>query len=194
MSVLSKKYTQSINDQTDPALEDLVSEAQALFKVLDSISKKIRNLEKKLDENKAYFPFKYSVFKEKILKPLSTDASNVHEQQAESYVYLGYNSYVEWYLSWDEDENSKRFRLCLVSQRQEFTVVDIEGYPTESSSPLINEIVSKKPLIETDLSTRLKFAEYLQIFIKRFQEHLQCYRTSIERQHLDSFDDEVPFY
>ena len=193
MKTLSNQSLLS-SSQTDPALDELVREAQALFQALDNTSAKIRDLENKLGKIKAHFPFSYPVHKEQVHDALSTDATDLHKQKAEFHTYLGYNTYVEWHLSWEEEDNkSQNFRLFLISRRQEFTLVEGEEHPIESYYPLVDQVISKIPLIETNLPTRLKFAEYLQIFIKRFQEHLQRYRISIEGQQLDSVDDGVPF-
>lgn len=193
MSIAQNANQSVTKNQIDPALEELVSEAHALFKSLDVASTKIRELEKKLGEIKAHFPFSYSVCKEDIINPLDADCAEKHKRNAEPYSYFGYNSYQEWSIAWEEDDKSKNFRLFLVSRRQEFTIVDFEGDPSESGSPLVDELVFKKPLIETDLATRLKFIEHLHFFIKKFKEHLQRYRTSIEGKQIGSFDDEIPF-
>jgi hypothetical protein len=191
---ISQKTDQSVTkNQIDPALAELVSEAHSLFQALDAASSKIRDLEKKLGEIKAHFPFSYDVSKEEILNPITADHVEVHKRHAEPYSYFGYNSYMKWSIAWEEDDKSKNFRLFLISRKQEFTVVDFEGDPSEARSPLIDELVFKKPLIETDLSTRLKFIEHLQCFIQKFKEHLQRYRTSIEGTQIDSFDDEIRF-
>lgn len=193
MSVTQKTNQSITKNQTDPALEELVSEAHTLFKALDAASTKIRDLEKRLGEIKAHFPFSYRVCKEDILNPLDADRAEMHKRHAEPYSYFGYNSYLESNIAWEEDDKSKNFRLFLISRRQEFTVVDFEGDPSECRSPLVDELVFKKPLIETDLATRLKFIEHLHFFIQKFKEHLQRYRISIEEKQIDSFDDTIPF-
>jgi hypothetical protein len=193
MSITQKKNQSITRNQTDLTLEELVSEAHALFKALDAASAKIRDLEKRLGATKAHFPFSYCVCKENIPNPLDADRVEMHKRRAEPYSCFGYNSYLESSIAWEEDDKSKNFRLFLISRRQEFTVVDFEGDPSESRSPLIDELVFKKPLIETDLATRLKFIEHLYFFIQKFKEHLQRYRTSIEEKQIGSFDDEIPF-
>lgn len=186
MSIAQKTDQSVTKNQIDPALEELVSEAQTLFKVLDAASGKIRDLEKRLGEIRAHFPFSYPVYKEEILSP-PTAADDLN-------LYLGQsNCYIEWYFAWEEDDKSNNFRLFLISRRQEFAVEDFGGDLSESRSPLTNELVFKKPLIETDLATRLKFIEHLHFFIKQFKEYLQSYRTSIEGKQIDSFDVEAPF-
>ncbi|NNM42808.1 MAG: hypothetical protein HKM07_00505 [Chlamydiae bacterium] len=186
MSIAQKTDQSVTKNQTDSALEELVSEAHTLFKVLDAGSAKIRDLEKRLGEIRAYFPFSYPVYKEEILSlPTAADELNL---------YLGeHNCYTQWYIAWEEDDKSKNFRLFLVSRRQEFVVRDLGGNMAESRSPIVDELVFKKPLIETDLATRLKFIEHLHFFIQKFKEHLQRYRISIEEKQIDSFDDTVPF-
>ncbi len=183
----AQKTNQSIEkNQSDPALEELVSEAHSLFKAVDAASAKIRDLEKKLGEIKAHFPFSYSVCKEEIFSP-PTAADELN-------LYLGQsNCYIAWYIAWEEDDKSKNFRLFLISRRQEFAVADFGGDLAESRSPIVDELEFKRPLIETDLPTRLKFIEHLHFFIQKFKEHLQRYRTSIEEKQIGSFDDTIPF-
>ena len=194
MSIKQKTNQSVTKNQTDPALEELVFEAHALFKALNAASTKIRDLEKRLGEIKAHFPFSYRVCKEGILiNPIDADRAEMHKRQACPYPYLGYNSYLEWSIAWEEVDKSKDFRLFIISRRQEFTIADVEGDASESRSPLVDELVFKKPLIETDLATRLKFIEHLHFFIQKFKEHLQRYRISIEEKQIDSFDDTFPF-
>ncbi len=181
---------QSILDthQLNLAIKELVGESQSLFQAMDNASAIIRNFEKSMGENKAHFSFSYAVHKESV--PNMHETNGNHEENVGPWCYVGYNSYLEWSLSWEEDEKSNRFRLFLISHRQEFTVADIEGDCQESRSPLVNQIEFKKPLIETDLSTRLRFVEHLQKFVKKFTEHLTRYRESIEKM---NFNEKIPF-
>lgn len=191
MSIEQKAEQSTIKSKTDPAVEGLVSEAQALFNILDAASTKIRDLEKKLTEIKAHFPFSYRVCKENMNLPIDTHKVEMHKRQAEPFIYIGYNTYLEQSISWEEDDKSEKFRLFLVARRQEFTIVDIDADPAEEPLPLVNEVVFKKPLIESDLPTRLKYIEHLHSFIKKFKEHLQHYRKTIEGKLVD-FNDEIP--
>lgn len=184
---LSKQSILDAN-QLSSAIKDLLGESQSLFQVMDNASSIIRNFEKSMGESKAHFPFSYAVHKESV--PNTHETDGMHEKNVGPWGYIGYNSYLEWHLAWEEDEKSDRFRLFLISRRQEFTVADVEGDFQESRSPLINQIEFKKPLIETEMATRLRFVEHLQVFVKKFTEHLKRYRESIEKV---NSDDVIPF-
>lgn len=181
---------QSILDasQLNSAVKELLGESQSLFQVMDNASSIIRNFEKSMGEIKAHFPFSYAVRKESV--PNTQETAGMHEKNVGRCNYIGYNSYLEWHLAWEEDEKSDRFRLFVISRRQEFTVAFLEGDSRESISPLINQIEFKKPLIEIEMATRLCFVEHLQVFVKKFTEYLKRYRESIEKV---NYDDAIPF-
>lgn len=101
-------------------------------------------------------------------------------------------TYVEWYLAWHEDNTSKRFRLFLISQQKEFTVADVEGNLQESKLPLNDKVVFKKPLIETDLGSRLKYFIHLNHFVFAFTDYLKNYRKSIDCVNF-SLENGIPF-
>jgi hypothetical protein len=169
-------------DQIDSPLTELVSEVQAVFRSLDCASAKIRELEDNLQGIKAHFPFDYRVQKSKTPGVFTEEADARHRPNAEPFTYVGYSVHEEWYLSWEINENSKEkaFRLFLICKEKEFTVADVEGDPSESITPMIDRVISKKALIETDLPTRLRFIPYLDGFVLSFTEHLRKYRESIE--------------
>jgi hypothetical protein len=120
----------------------LTVEAKALFNVLDSSSKRIRELESSLSELKAHFPFHV---------PLPESSSLDMEGP--------------WFLAWDLDDNSQKFRLLLIGS-------------VSTGSSAAEDI--RKPLIEADLATRLRFSEYLSTFIRCFKKHLHDHRIAIE--------------
>jgi len=174
-------------------LDDLVNEAQALFQALDNTSGKIRDLEKRLSELKANFPFTYLLREDKSSVIHSLEQRHFDRRFEQDPAHLGYCPNICWYLSWDADENSKNFRLFLLSRLKEVIVWVHHGEPVEGFIPHESEILFKRPLIEVDLPTRLQFAEYLSAFISHFKEYLKRYRMSIEGQKVVAFDDEVPF-
>ncbi len=196
MTTLSKLEQSALlsNDPIDLSLRELLGEAQALFRVLDLTSKRITNFEHNLTESKAHFPFSYLVKKDYVFFPKNPESEDAHKLNAEPYTYVSYNTLIEWYLAWEEDGKSKKFRLFLISRKKEFTVVNIDSdSPVESRAPLFDEVSFKKPLIETDIPTRLQFAEHLHAFILGFKEYLHQYRTSIEGEDLNSDGEEIPF-
>jgi hypothetical protein len=190
-----KSNTTDLNrDQIDSAFQSLKAEAQSLFQVLDYASEKIRDLEHNLSELKAHFPFRSLLLKGKPSMTFSlrdNQLSNVVLPTHRS--NIGYCTRECWYLAWEPDETTKKFRLFLISAEQEVPVLlgreDLLEDLMETEIPK-----SKKPLIETDLPTRLRFSEYLIRFISDFKGHLRRYRALIEGQSLAAFpNDEVPF-
>jgi hypothetical protein len=158
----------------DSSLKELVAEATILFKTLDSASNTIRELESCLKELKAHFPFRYCVCEEKESPPKPAE-----EHHKASYpLVLGYRAKVYWYLAWELEDNSKSYRLCLISEER-----DIVAYNDDDRiylDEVHSKILSKKPLIETDLSTRLRHSQHLLPFINSFKEHLRSARILIE--------------
>jgi hypothetical protein len=177
MSKLHKTALESNETSSiDSSLRDLVLEAKTLFKVLDSASNKIRELETSLRELKAHFPFRYKIFEEK--ESLPKPAEERHEAAFIS--VRAYHTQIFWYLAWEQEEVSKNYRLCLVSEEKEivgYTVDDVERvYSAETSS----KTVFKKPLLEADISTRLRYAKHLLPFLNAFKEHIRTSRILIE--------------
>jgi len=149
--------------------------AHQLFLHLDTISDHIRILEKKLSELKAHFPFRKIIFKEdsSVLKNLEER----HKDYSFPGIILGYFTQIYWYLAWEQDENSNNFRLLLISEEKEFiNFCEEEVYV---NNEINSKILSKKPIIETDLATRVKFGQYLKNFLDTFTEHLSFQRMQI---------------
>lgn len=165
-------------DSIDNAIDDLVKEAKSLFHVLDSMSERIRDLEKQLRDLNANFEFSIPLREEKAsIKPLEERHQEIYDTSNDR---LGHQCSDCWYLSWESDEKSKSFRLFLLSKLKETIVWRDDGSAYEPALPIEGEIVFKRPLIETDLQTRLKFSEYLPVFIVKFTEYMKTYRLSIE--------------
>lgn len=194
MTELSKSKQSSISKESiNFQLDDLANEAQGLFQALDSKSNEIRNLEKRLSELKAHFPFTYFLREDKssVINPL--EERHLNRNLGQDPAYLGYCSNTCWHLSWEADENSKNFRLFLLSTLKEVIVWANHGESVEGIAPHEpEEVLSKRPLIEFDLQTRLQFVQYLSGFIIHFKEYLRRYRVAIERQEVDLLFDEMP--
>lgn len=176
------------NHSLEISLKELVTEANLLFKSLDASSNTLRELESSLKELKANFPFRYKIKEEKMSFALPPK-----EEHIAKYLYpQRYFTQISWYLGWEGEDDSKNFRLLLISEERE--IVDYYaqtrgGYDDEvhfSDKDIRQEEVaairtlSKKPLIETDLSVRLSYLEYLVPFIDAFKAYLKSSRTSIE--------------
>lgn len=185
----SKQFLFS-KESVNLALDDLANEAQALFQVLDDTSSTIRDLEKRLNELKANFPFTYPLREDKssVINPL--EERHLNRKFEQDPAYLGYCSNTCWYLSWEADEKSKNFRLFLISTLEE--VIVWRGEPVEGIAPYESEVLVKRPLIEFDLPTRLQFIQYLSAFIVHFKECLRRYHMAIRNQKVDLLFDEVP--
>jgi hypothetical protein len=128
----------------------LAEETKALFTVLDSKSKLIRDFELCMSGLKAHFPFRY---------PLPIDFNGGEEA---------------WFLGWEQDDSSQKYRLFLISQQE------------DSFSGTV-ETLTKKPLIETTLDVRLRVSEHVVPFISAFKDYLKKFRVAIEP------DDYIPF-
>jgi hypothetical protein len=183
----AENHSVSNNNLIDTSLQELIGEAKALFQALDSTSAKIRDFEKSLSELKAHFPFR-SFLKEDKLSSLNelterhlskTKALHLCDDQ------LRYRTRTCWYLSWESEENSKNFRLLLMSTQKEIIVWASGGEVVEGIDPYESEVVFKRPLIEMDLPTRLQFAEYLSAFIVNFTKYLRKCRESIDCPKVD---------
>lgn len=167
----------------DSSLTELVQEAKALFNVLDATSERIRDLESCLKELKANFPFRIYIGsdEESPVKP-----AEGHHHQAYPCVQ-GYRTKVDWNLAWEHEDISKCFRLCLISEEKELV-----SYSTEDDQVyrdvFATKILQKKPLLETDLPTRMRHSQHLLTFIDAFKDHLRAARIRIE-----DGQDAIPF-
>jgi hypothetical protein len=165
--------TQKINEDIaiDSSLQKLAKEAEILSKVLDSATDVIRKLEADLKKLNANFVFKYLIYE---------SSPNYNR---------GWSKMC-WYLSWEKDQASNSYRLLLACFEKELVIrnsgTDDREFCETYSEPFCH---SKKPFIETDLQTRLKYSEYLIPFINAFTDHLASHRISIEL----SLYDEIRF-
>ncbi|MBX9744357.1 MAG: hypothetical protein K2X08_04005 [Chlamydiales bacterium] len=159
----------------DSSLTELVLEARTLFNVLDATSERIRELESCLKDLKANFPFRISIGSD---EEATTKQAEPHHLEAFPCVH-GYRTKVDWHLAWENEDTSKCFRLCLLAEEKE-----IVYYSTEDdhvyTEVFATKILQKKPLIETDLSTRMRHSQHLLTFIDAFKDHLLAARRRIE--------------
>jgi len=163
--------------QIDSNLFELLVEAKALFENLDKYSLQVRALEKELQKINANFPYKLKIKEEP--ESFSRPVLDRHTTWCIGMAMRGYTQQDVYYLSWELDDHAKNFRLFLVLEEKEFVLFD----SAESAGirrEYISQVKLKKPLIETDMHTRLKYGEYLNGFIQTFKEHLKNYRTAIE--------------
>lgn len=167
----SLKSQDSSSSDTD--IEALVTEAKALFKILDDVSMRIRTLESSLGELKAHFPFRHCISEEQespVLRPPEQRHKEAHP------CVTGYWTKVYWFLAWEQDDSSKNYRLFLVSEERD----RLASYDENFIGEIHSKILFKKPLIETDLPTRLRHSEHLFSFIIAFKKYLETCRCSIE--------------
>lgn len=156
------------------SLNDLLSEADALFTVLDQYSAAICELEKKLNNSRLFFSFVFLINKEEESLPKEPE---LRHKEATSFDVIGYKTRVYWYLSWEANEAStKVYRLYLIAQEREVLYYNNGERFRDFSST----IIFRKPLIETTLATRLQYCKYVASFIVEFKKYLKDCRVAIE--------------
>lgn len=161
----------------DSSINDLKDEAEKLFRALDLASEKIRHLETSLINLKANFNFRIKIGEdERVAIPVS-------EHHRETFP-LAENAATRklYFLGWETDDASQKFRLCLISDEVELVSFNYDDNFIE----MVYEIrhLSRRPLIETDLGTRLRYLEHLTPFVNAFKEHLKASRLKIEFEDL----------
>lgn len=156
----------------DEQLDTLALEAKQLFELLDKYSHRIRTLETELQKINANFPFSLKIKEENEshLKPIPDKHIQRYARTADGFFTKDF-----WYLSWEKDDNSKNFRLLLIIKEIEFVVRGDRRIKLDS------QIKFQKPLVETNLQTRLQYSEYLLPFIDSFKEYLKNSRLTIEQ-------------
>ena len=171
----SRYFSPPPQESIDSSLQQLFAEADKLFKRLDISSESIRNLETNLINLKANFPFRFLIAKEPESAPL--ELKDEHKNISDA---TGYKTQISWYLAWDlADENSKTFRLLLVSEIKE--IVHVNVYEHWFFHEVKFETLTKKPLIETDLKTRLQYLKYLTPFVDAFAAYLKKCHDSLDQ-------------
>ena len=181
----------TVQENLQCSLHDLAHEASELFKLLDTTSDIIRKLETDLKDLKANFPFLYVIHKE----PSSLPQTPEERHKKTSLDLVCYITKVIWYLSWDLDESSQKYRLLLISKETELLWYrnDYMDSDSEAEIEFQQRILSKKPFIETDLQTRLKYANKLPRFIDAFKNHLREYRVQLANSTHIPWIDDLPF-
>ncbi len=169
----------------------LLQTAAELVRKLNSTSESIQKIEDGLREMNANFPFRHLVWSGE--ESINKIPEERHEHASSYYTIDGYYTKRGWYLSWEEDEESKdnKYRLFLVETEQEF----IFCYETPNGrywETFFDEnIIFKKPLRQTKISKRLRVADRLQSFIAAFRAELVTYLNKIhEIELLNEMDDE----
>ncbi|MFA5074797.1 MAG: hypothetical protein WC436_01725 [Candidatus Babeliales bacterium] len=160
-------------EKIDISIKELEIEAEALFNSLDYASQKIHLVEKSLINLKAHFQFKFLIEEEEpIIKKPSPDIENEYP-----FHIAGFQTQICWYICWENtNENTKAYRLMLISEERTLVFHDIEAKPIICKSNLI----FSKPLIDTSLQIRLRYIKHLIPFINAFKNYLKNYRISIE--------------
>lgn len=158
------------------ALQELENEATQLFDSLDMLSTTIRTVEARLKQLKANFFFSLQIGED-----LQSSLKQPQEYHEESRLAVeAYSTQIVWSLSWELDEQSKAYRLLLVSHEIENIYYSNPESESWNSREFQSKCVSKKPFIETDLQTRLRFAEHLMPFVRSFTDYINKKRASIE--------------
>lgn len=185
MDFIQNNVTKNEISHLDPssvesALQDLTSEANKVFKILDTASATIRKLENSLSNIKAHFPFKFIIKEEaeSFLKP----ALEKHAQGFAGTIH-GFFTKDVWALSWEKHDTNNDFRLFLVIEEVESIFFDY-AENIEQIEKFSSELKLKRPLIETDIPTRLKCSAHLIAFINAFTSYLQSYHTAITSEPL----------
>ena len=175
MSVTDTKKIVKIQEPIDLSVQLLSQEAEALFNVLDNTSRKFRDLEDRLSELKAHFPFRFLVKEENESRQKFVE--NYHRDACPYATF--YKTKDCSYFAWEQDEHSKKFRLFLIVEELE-SIYYLIAEDVYESFVYQNRVLSKRPLIETDLATRLRYSEYLIPFIDAFKEYMKTSRIAIE--------------
>lgn len=169
--------TSDENDQINNSLQELKAEADKLLQILNTASHTISTLEKDLQALSTNIPFRLLIDREET----STNKKPEPYHSSLALKALCYFTQTSRFLAWELDEQSKKFRLLLICEEAE--IVSCE-HPYDIGRQWLEEYqtkcLSKKPLIETNLQTRLKICEHLNSFILGFKEHLHAKRLAIE--------------
>lgn len=160
----------------DTSLNELASEADNLFEILEKISISLSNLEKRLVDSKAFFPHELIIItgEESIPRPPEQRHIDGFPFQVQGYTVRLVQS-----LSWESDETTKKYRLFLIIKEEE-----IIHYYTDTDSYLSTtfqfKCIYKKALIENDLATKIKCSEHIIPFMNSFREYLKKCRIAIK--------------
>lgn len=165
----------------DASLQSLVTEINLLSSILDSLSDEIKTIESCLRNYKVHFPFRFKI-SEETSTPRSPKDSHGELGRISVEYYVMQTCY---YLAWEEDEESKQFRLLFVIEEEEIIGCTGMRECCQYTESLKITSLLKKPFVVTNLQTRLKYAEHLDSFINSFKDYLKTYRISIEKTTTD---------
>lgn len=166
------------NLSIDSSLNELTLESENLFKILDDISSTICKTEKVLHDQKMYFPYTLEI-KEEEISPIYK-LKDSHNFSAPS--IQGYCTQICWYLSWDYDDDSKKYCICLLFEEKELIAFEYDECAVQFKE-VQSKCTFKKPLVETNLQIRLQFAEHITPFINSLTDHLASIRLKIEKNY-----------
>jgi hypothetical protein len=161
--------------ELNSSIRELNKEAARLFKILDDNSHAIINLEKSLQALSANFPFRMLIKENAESFPKAPE--DYHKARA-GITIIKYCTKVCWFLSWDYDEKANKFRLLTIAEENEIIYYN-EFYDIKSDI-FQSKYIFKKPLIETNIQTRLDYFKHLPEFIEKFKKYLQNMRECIE--------------
>jgi len=185
----------------DPS--SLISKAKKLSDTLNRVSNLIQILEDGLREINANFSFfcKVETEKESLMQ-----ATEERHKIPKSDVH-GYTKRKVWALSWEEDEQSKngKFRLFSVTLEEEVVYFTPFGEDPDLWKNIVafSKVVYRRPLRQTKIRNRLRFAKHLDFFMESFEKKLSADCAAIEvevcpekkerilRHQIDKFIDEV---
>ncbi len=75
-------------------------------------------------------------------------------------------------MAWELDDQSKQYRLMLISQEEEIIHIISPETAGKHRKKFQETVLLRKPLIEMDLYTRLQYAHMLSIFLEALNDHL----------------------
>ena len=158
----------------------LLETAAELVKKLNNISDSIHKLEDGLRSLNANFPFKQHVWSGE--NSITKIAEERHLNVSAPFCINGYYTKRCWYLSWEEDEesNAKKYRLFLIESEQEYVYCHDTPEGGYWDAFFDENVILKKPLMQTNYSLKLRFSEHLQSFIDAFQIKLKTYLNKIQ--------------
>lgn len=172
-----KNNSKDISIQSDPfenSLKSLEFEASVCFDLLDKTSAKIKRLENILGSFRFNFPFRYIVYKEK--ESGWRLLQDYHKIEFSDFHYFTTREIV--CLAWEPVENNgNKYRLFLVIEEKEILLYD-DGDGC-SRREFQSRDIYKKPFIEVDSQKRMKYAGFMDLFIKEFEENIKKIRKSL---------------
>lgn len=163
-------------NDVDLSLNELTNEASALFKVIDQRSADLIKLENALNEANARLPYKYLVTHYDSHIKVPTDIHRMNFVSASSYY-----TRTSWYLAWEADDKTKKYRLFLIAEDEEIVNYG-NSYYKQLSAVAKTQYVFKKALSETNYSLRRRYLEHLIPFMDSLKANFKKSRIAIEKK------------